>query len=257
VPAKKAAAPEDHLDELYVGSFDGFVTRRDDLAKRLRADSDPEEAQRVRALRKPNRVAWALNQLSAEEPDARDELLEAGGELRSAQERLVSGKGDHARAREAQERERRAVHDAADRADAIAERDGAALGAQAERLRQTLHAVSLDEEVREQFAARRLTTHHEAVGLGPVGGTAGSAPAKRSKQSKADRERAAARKTAEKALSECEQARDRSREELDTARTRAQRAQKDLDRAAAAFEEADAAADRAREGLEELADPAG
>jgi hypothetical protein len=237
------------VDELYVGSFDGFVARRDALAKQLRDQGDAEEATRVRSLKKPNRVAWALNQLGAQEPGLRDAVLDAGKELRSAQEALVSGKGDHARARKAQEAERRAVQEALAGADAIAQEDGAALGAGTERARQTLHAVALDDDVREQFASARLTTHHEAVGLGPVAGAAQREPAKKSG---ADRRRRAEREAAEKELDRREQAAARAREELGGARKRAERAQKELERAASELEDAEAAAEEAKAELKRL-----
>jgi septal ring factor EnvC (AmiA/AmiB activator) len=240
------------VDELYVGSFDGFVARRDAMAKRLRDEGDADEAKRVRSLKKPNRVAWALNQLGAQEPGLRDAVLEAGGELRSAQEALVSGKGDNAHAREAQRAERQAVHEAVAAADAIAQEDGAALGSAAtERARQTLHAVALDEDVREQFASTRLTAHHEAVGLGPVSGAAPRAPAKRSR---AERRQQAEHEAAEKELAQRKQAVTRAREELDGARKRAERAQKELDRAASELEDAETAAKEAEAELERLGD---
>lgn len=94
--------------DLYVGDFDGFVARRNELAKHLRADGDPDEADRVKALRKPSRVAWAINQVSAEKKQ-RDELLEAGAALRQAQEQLLGGKADGADLRKAGEREQAAV----------------------------------------------------------------------------------------------------------------------------------------------------
>ena len=69
-------------DELYVGDFEGFVSRRDELAKGLRADGDSEAANRVRARKKPSRPAWAINQVSAGQPKLRDALLAAGAALR-------------------------------------------------------------------------------------------------------------------------------------------------------------------------------
>jgi hypothetical protein len=245
---------EHDSDELYVGDFDGFVARRDEMAKQLRAEGEGDEAARIRALKKPNRAAWALNQLSAQEPEIRDEVLEAGEELRAAQEALVSGEGDHTRAREAQERERRAVQAALGAASAIAEGDGAALGAAAERVRQTLHAVALDDDVRQEFAAHRLTTHHEAVGLGPVGGSPRTPPPA-AKQSRADRKREAERDAAQKELDQREQARERAGKELAGARKRAERAQKELEAAAADLEEAESAAEEARARLDGLGGP--
>jgi len=84
-------ALEEALDEVYLGNFEGFVTRRNELAKLLRAQGSGEAAERVRALKKPSRVAWAVNQLSARDAALRDGLLDAGAALRRAHERLVGG----------------------------------------------------------------------------------------------------------------------------------------------------------------------
>ena len=76
------------VGELYLGDFEGFVGRRSELAKQLRARGDGEGADRVRALKKPGRVAWAINQLSGDDATVRDELLGAGAALREAHETL-------------------------------------------------------------------------------------------------------------------------------------------------------------------------
>ena len=71
----------------------------------------------------------------------------------------------------ARDRERAAVGAAIEAITALAADAGPELNAAAqERVRSTLHAVALDDEVREQFESARLTTDHEASGLG--GGTA-------------------------------------------------------------------------------------
>src|SRR5918999_75986 len=99
--------PEDEaLDELYLGDFDEFVGKRDALARELRAQGDADAAERVRALKKPSRAAWAVNRLGGRE---RDQLLEAAGELRRVQERVLAGEAEGADLRAVSERERAAV----------------------------------------------------------------------------------------------------------------------------------------------------
>jgi hypothetical protein len=58
------------IAELYRGPLEEFVGRRDGLAKELRVEGRREEAQRVKALRKPTRTAWALNAAVNEDPEA-------------------------------------------------------------------------------------------------------------------------------------------------------------------------------------------
>ena len=150
--ARRKASGDKALDGLYAGDFDDFVTRRNELAKELRAEGDSDGADRVRALKKPSRGAWAINRVSADEPKLRDALLEAGAALRKAQEKVVAGSGDRAELREAGEREKAAVSTALDAAGAVSEKAGAKLSPAAlERVSKTLHAVALDEDVRKDF----------------------------------------------------------------------------------------------------------
>src|SRR6478736_6685161 len=89
---------DDEVDALYGLPLDAFVPERDALAKRLRADKRREEADAVKALRKPSVAAWAANQVLRSQPGQRDALLEAGDALRAAQEDLLAGRGDAAAA---------------------------------------------------------------------------------------------------------------------------------------------------------------
>jgi hypothetical protein len=70
---------------------EGFVAERDALVKRLRAEGRDDDAARIKALRKPTAVTWALNQLSARDADGLDALFEAGRQLRAAQQAALSG----------------------------------------------------------------------------------------------------------------------------------------------------------------------
>ena len=229
----------DALDEVYVGDFEGFVARRDALAKQLKADGDEDAAAGVKALKKPSRTAWAVNQFAAHGKKLRTELLKAGTALREAQEGLVSGDGDREALLKARDRERAAVGSALEAITALAADAGPELNTAAtDRVRQTLHAIALDDDVREQFESARLTTDHEASGLG--GGFAaggGSAPAPKRKGKGTDKRQKAA-----------EQKR-RAREELKSAEAEAAKLGRELEAAELDVEEATKAAERAQGDL--------
>jgi hypothetical protein len=75
---------------VYGGSLDGFVTRRDDLAKRLKAAGQAGEATTVKAMRKPRVQAWALDALAVADPSETERLAGAVAALAEAQ----AGTGD-------------------------------------------------------------------------------------------------------------------------------------------------------------------
>jgi hypothetical protein len=177
----RIAGPDDDngaARELYGLPLGEFTRARDELARRLRKDGRRDEADAVKALRKPTTAAWALNQLARRREADVARLLEAGERLRQAQAELLAGAGrDELDAAAAEERELVA---------ALA-RDAAAIAADAgtgssetllEKLRATLHAVAADEELARQLAAGRVLRESEAVGvLGVM--PAGAPPARR------------------------------------------------------------------------------
>jgi septal ring factor EnvC (AmiA/AmiB activator) len=69
---------------LYYGPLEDFVSRRDTLAKQLRAAKRREDADRVKALRKPSRMAWLLNTIVHEDPSSIERLLTAITEAQAA-----------------------------------------------------------------------------------------------------------------------------------------------------------------------------
>ncbi len=145
----------DEADELYGLPDDEFTAARDALAKRLRAEKRREQADEVKALRRPNVAAGAINRAVREH--GADDLLAAGEALREAHEALLSGAGDAAAVREATAREREAVRAFARLAlgeDATASTD--------EKVRATLHAASVDDDVRALLEAGRLERDAEA-----------------------------------------------------------------------------------------------
>jgi hypothetical protein len=58
------------IADVYGGPLEEFVRRRDALAKELRSADRRDDASDVEALRKPSRMAWALDVAVREEPDA-------------------------------------------------------------------------------------------------------------------------------------------------------------------------------------------
>lgn len=159
---------EAEIDRLYGLPLDEFVAQRSELAKQLRADGERAAADEVKELRKPTLGAWAINQATRRRTHERDELLAAGERLRAAHEALLSG-GDAAALRDATRDERALVSALAETAAAIATEGGKGGAALLERLRSTLHAAAVDEEVREELAAGRMVREREASGLGMLG----------------------------------------------------------------------------------------
>jgi hypothetical protein len=197
-------------------------------------------------------VAWAVNQLSGSRPELRDELLQAGAALREAQERVVAGEAQRGDLRSVGERERAAVGRALEAVEALAEEAGAALSPVAiERARQTLHSVALDEDVRRDFEHHRLTTEHEAAGLG--GPSPGAAPARAEKRGE-DKRRRAELKAAEAEARKRERRRERAARDVEAAREAAERAQRELERATTRLSEAAGEAAAARQRVDALRD---
>jgi septal ring factor EnvC (AmiA/AmiB activator) len=68
---------ETAISAVYRGPLEEFVGRRDTLAKELRAAKRREDADRVKALRKPSRMAWTLDNIVHEDPASIDQLAAA------------------------------------------------------------------------------------------------------------------------------------------------------------------------------------
>jgi hypothetical protein len=84
---------ESAIAGVYGGPLDGFIQRRDALAKELRAAGRRDDASAVKQLRKPSRMAWALDVVALEEGaidavnaavDAVLQAQAAGGDVRGA-----------------------------------------------------------------------------------------------------------------------------------------------------------------------------
>jgi hypothetical protein len=108
-PDAAASALEDELDALYAVPLQEFIARRDALAKRLKLAGAAEESRRVKALRKPNTVAWAINRLHLLERGLSG-VEAAGDALRIA----IATAGSAPERRAAIDARRRAVEQAVD-----------------------------------------------------------------------------------------------------------------------------------------------
>src|SRR5258705_3636981 len=86
----RASGTDDEVRALYLGPFAEFTTARNALAKRLRKEGNPREAE-VKELKKPSLSAWAVDQLFAQEARAMAALVGAGERARAAQRKAVSG----------------------------------------------------------------------------------------------------------------------------------------------------------------------
>jgi hypothetical protein len=250
-------------DDLYRLPLAEFTPARDDLARRLRREGRRDEADAVKALRKPTVAAWAVNQLAHRRPQDIERLLEVGTSLREAQGALLAGRGRAALQRASAE-ERELVDRLTRDATAVAgEARTSAVGTLAERIRSTLHAAALDEQTASELAAGRLVRDREAVGLfgTSVPAEARAAPARRPKQTEArekkgrkrgdeDAQRSAERRRElERELAAARAAEKQARREHATAAKATERAGKLAEGARARAEEARARADEAGAGL--------
>lgn len=221
------------VDRLYELPLSEFTAERDALAKRLRKDGDRDAADEVKGLKKPSEPAWTVNQLARNNKRELNALLKAGERLRDAQ---TGGAGrDKLRAAIAAEREQ--VGKLAALAEPLLD---PASEAKLERVRNTLHALAVDDDTREQVEAGRLVADAEAVGLGLPGLAAAPPPKREAKKQPKEKQRAKTAKDKRsatddrKALRAVETARKRERD----AREKADRARTEVKHARAAAEDA-------------------
>ena len=88
----RSDAADDALRTLYSATPDEFLTRRGELVAAARQRGDAVTARTVEKLRKPTTAAWIVNLLALERPEAVDELIELGTQLRAAQQALDAGR---------------------------------------------------------------------------------------------------------------------------------------------------------------------
>ena len=149
-----------------------FITARDALVARLRDEGRSAEAASVKALRKPTVVAWALDQLVVRDADGLHALLDAGAEVRAAQQAALSSKrGAADRLRASGAARRAAVADLAAVSIAALEEAGRGAGAHFDAIVQALEMCSIDPDAGAALAAGTLERPPVAgAGFGDVFG---------------------------------------------------------------------------------------
>lgn len=110
--------PDAAIDHLYQLPLDQFVAARNDLARETRGAA----AANIRALPKPNVIAWALNQLYWTARPAFDQLVAGSARLRGAQAEALLGRASDLRGADAGHRQ--AMRDAIKHTTQILERAG-------------------------------------------------------------------------------------------------------------------------------------
>lgn len=82
---------DDAVDALFELPPSEFTAARNALVKQLRAEKRRDEADAVKALKRPSVPAWAVNQVARSHPEAVERLIEAGAAIGAAQRRALSG----------------------------------------------------------------------------------------------------------------------------------------------------------------------
>jgi hypothetical protein len=162
---------DDDYRSLYRQPLQGFIAARDAAVKELREAGRAQEAARVKALRKPSVPAWALDQLADRDPDGIQALLNAGTEIRAAQQAALTSDKHADRLREATTARRKVI----DRLSALAAEilaDAGHSGTTHEGdIRATLEAASVDGEAGDRLCAGTLDRAiAEVAGFGEIFG---------------------------------------------------------------------------------------
>lgn len=233
-------------DELYALVPEEFTAARNARAKEAKAD-DKDLGQRIAEFRKPSPAAWILDQLVREQPDAIDELLDLGADLRDAQSagdgralttigaerrKLVTGLSKQATR----------IADAADRSPSRGVLD---------EVEQTLIAATVDEAAGDALRTGRLVRSLQAVGfegVDLVGAVAGEASVARPRKARTERTKAAGGGAGKRGGAADEQA------EADAAAERKAAADAARERAEADVQEARGRLDVAKRSLAESED---
>ncbi|MCC2322385.1 hypothetical protein [Cellulomonas xiejunii] len=169
------AGMDDVVDELYGGTLDDFVARRDAAVRAAKAAKDKALAGRIASLRKPTVAAWAVNLLVRDDASLADALRDLGEGMRDAERSL-----DGPALRELGKQRRALVSGLVTRARRLAADAGQKVStAAAQEVEQTLTAALADPRVADAVAAGTLTHGTEHVGFGSADATAPADTAER------------------------------------------------------------------------------
>ncbi len=164
------SAADARIAELYELPLEEFTSARNRAAQQLRQAGERELGEQVKGLRKPSVAAWTLNQLGGSRPELIAALLDAGLQLREAQERLLNS-GERGRLRDAAAQERRLVGETVAAAEAMLREAGQTVSpALHNKLWETAHAAALDPELGQTLRQGRLVEDRQLSDLGLIGG---------------------------------------------------------------------------------------
>ena len=250
------ADPDASIDRLYAASPDEFVKLRDELARSLRKDGDREAADEVKKLRKPSVAAWTVNQLARREKMRLRGLFTAGERLHAAHERVLAGEAPDV-LEQARDDERTAIRELAGAARTLLEEAGhPPTEAIVDRVRETLHAAVVDEDVARRVRAGRLEKEEQATGFGFTSLPATAAKPKRPAPARSkpaqtpakDTAAAAKRRRAEESLRSARDALAQAEKALKGRKRELEQAAREVERRRTSVESAERALERARSG---------
>jgi hypothetical protein len=203
---------DERLDALYRDPPSAFVAGRDRLAREARDAGRREEAERIKALRRPSAAAWLINVAALSAPDLLAAFAEASRRLGEVQGRALDGDEDAvAEWRAAAAREREASRAVVDAGRSLAVETGAKVSPRAvESAAETLQAAAGDPDLRDRALRGRLEREESAPTLGiPAGTTSRRTDTDTGSGSARRREAAAARREVERLRQELDDAIDR------------------------------------------------
>jgi hypothetical protein len=251
VPTPPEGVPEEELNGLFHGSLEEFTAARNELAKSLRSSGDAEAAAWVKGLQKPTRAAWLVDQLALRKPKEMGRLLEAGRELRAAQEEMLAGSTDRHKLRAAASAEQEAIDSLMRTAEGIGREHG--VGAQIlTRVEDTLRAASSDPEVADAIEEGRLVREQRASGIGLVGSATAKPPARGRKQDEREEAERHARQQQAKRRKEAERKLASAEKRVQRERAKLERAREAVDEAEQAVHQAEHDAHAARRSVDEI-----
>jgi hypothetical protein len=139
--------------DLYALPLEAFTEARNELAERLKATGDTDEAKRVRALKKPSMSAWAVNQLARTEPGGIEQLFGLRDQIEAA--------SSAPELRSLTEERRKLLSSLVGKARALLIEGGHAPAASTiDKVQQTL--LTVDEDARDDLVAGTLERELEA-----------------------------------------------------------------------------------------------
>jgi hypothetical protein len=252
VPPKSASDGDSALDGLYSAPPERFVDERTNAVRRLRMQGQDDLARQISKLRRPTRAASAINRAVLRYPGKASGLVAASRELRRAHESAVQRQGDPALLKDAARQERQAIEELEQSALGIMRAEGKKPSPEVQRrMRETLEAVSHDEELLAQFADGRLQHEHRASTLSLPDSTDGAAP----RRNFADRRRAQLVRDAEREWRRTERLVSGREAKLERAQMAQERANENYVSARKQLIEAQAALKAAKQQLEHLRRP--